>query len=181
MIAALGMCVQAVRDRRITVIDLGGGFGHYYGVAASSYQTRSWRWSICETPTVVGLARRTSAPAELDWILRDEACEEYDVGIASGVLQYLQDPHDGLRWLGMSCRFLILNRLPLWEIGCDEIAVQKAAGVLAYPSWFLSRSLFEEAVKAIGTVCLRWECVEDQAFFAGQRRSYAGMLIRTHA
>lgn len=180
-VAALGVCSQAIREGLLTVIDLGGGFGHYYGVATASFPGRSWRWCVCETPTVVALGRESAAPKGLDWALRDEVSTNFDIGVASGVLQYLPDPEDALRWLGATCRFLILNRLPLWDIPCNGITVQRADGVPAYPAWFLSRPLFEEAISDVGTVLLSWDCFDDRAYFKGQRRTYSGMVIKTHA
>jgi putative methyltransferase (TIGR04325 family) len=179
--ASLGVCLDDLGDTKVSVLDLGGGYGHYFGIAVSAFPTRHWNWTICEIPVVVGAALSMHPPPTLRWVDQSVVEGHYDIGLASGSLQYLEEPFGALDWLATRCKYLIINRTPLWPVDYNTISCQIVGGASAYPAWFLSRVQFDRYAREVGEILFEWENIEDQAYFAGCRAAYSGMLIQVHA
>ena len=131
----------------LRVLDFGGALG------ASYWQSRPFlsptvniTWDIVEQPNFVAAGREHFADTPLRFfgtIQEAEAATEHDVLLASGVIQYLENPG----WLfdqakASSCPYFILTRLPLQETGSDYAAVEHVPPSIyqaTYPAWFFDR------------------------------------------
>jgi putative methyltransferase (TIGR04325 family) len=136
--------------RRVSILDWGGGIGHYYEYA-----------------------RRLRPDLELDYIIKDMAptCEigcklvpdvvftsdeaqalphSYDLVFASSSLQYSRDFYGVLaRLCDPAAGWLMVTRSPFVNHNDDFIVVQRPHryGYLTeYPAWFINRSRFLAAV-----------------------------------
>lgn len=181
VVAAIGAVLQHLGERATRrVLDFGGSYGHHFGVARAAFPSFAWDWTVCDTPRVADYGRALGAPRSLRWNSREEVAGTFDIALASGSLHYVEEPAAVLEWLMRDSRFVIVNRTPLWPLDKDAISYQVVDGAPAYPAWFLSRASFERRINASGQVLMTWTN-SDQAFFAGHRGPYTGMVIRTDA
>ena len=182
IVAAIGSVTPCLREHEsLRVLDFGGGYGHYFGLASAVFPTWGWKWTVCETSAVVDQALGLGAPPALRWTTQDDASGEFEIALASASLHYVRDPAAALEWLLHKSRFVIINRTPLWPIAEDAVSCQAVDGQAAYPAWFLSRAVFERNVSALGQILITWSNTEDRAFFAGHRGVYSGAVITSDA
>lgn len=113
------LLVFAFTDKSsLNVLDLGGGGGtHFHVVKKLISKKVSLKWAVVETPQMA-IAGQNEFKDELTYFTKtNEAIEHLgtaDIALASGVLQYLEDPIQGLRDL-MNCNanFMFITRTAL--------------------------------------------------------------------
>lgn len=137
---------------RVSVLDWGGGLGHYALLARAVLPEVSYDWHCREVPTVA------RAGAELNpevTFHTDDACLDgrYDLVFASGSLQYEPDWRALLRRLGAAARgALLVTRLPIALEASSFVVLQRAHAygyATEYIGWVLSRDeLLAEASAA---------------------------------
>jgi putative methyltransferase (TIGR04325 family) len=146
LVAALGYVASATRGN-LRVLDFGGSLGSSY------WQSRPFlspavnlAWDVVEQPHFVAAGREHFADTPLRFfgtIQEAQAATEHDVLLASGVIQYLENPD----WLfdrakASSCPYFILTRMPLQETGRDYAAIEHVPPSIyqaTYPVWFFDR------------------------------------------
>jgi putative methyltransferase (TIGR04325 family) len=128
VLAALLRAATRARGR-LNVIDFGGSLGSTYRQCRAFLSVvTSLRWSVIEQPHFVDRGRARFQTDELRFHCDlGEAVSEAapDVVLASGVLQYLEEPYrvlDGLAALG--ARMVIVDRTPWGERSDDIITLQ---------------------------------------------------------
>ena len=165
----------------LQVLDLGGAFGQLARTVAWAWPHTEIDWTVWELPEVVAAAADLAGThGNLTLSYTDRAPDRsVDLAIASGVLQYLPEGLARLPLLASVARWIFIDRLPLWPIGEDRLAVQHESvlGSALYPVWFLAENQAEVVIRSVGTIELRWWHRQDAAFFAGFRRHYQGLLI----
>ncbi len=151
--APLLAALQQLADRsggRLSVIDVGGALGTtYWRHRWWLERLREFRWDIVERPPVVEAGRTHLADTPLRFfhtIADAEAQGPHDVLLASGVVQYLETPHDTVAdWLERRVPFLIFNNLPVHAGAPDRLTVQHVPPSIyaaSYPVWFFNRERF---------------------------------------
>ena len=142
--------VAARRGGRLRLVDFGGGLGTSY------YQNRKFlaglaeiRWSIVEQSAFAACGREEFTDEHLTFHEDLEACVSStrpDAILLSGVLQYLESPHDLLtRVNSLGLDTILVDRTPFLLQGEDRLTVQAVPpGILegSYPCWFLNRDGF---------------------------------------
>ena len=120
--------------------------------------------------------------AELTFVDEAEGLRShYDLGIASGSLQYVERPWDTLRLLLSKVSLLIVDRLPLIEGTSDRLTIQRVPPWIyraTYPAWFLARANWARATG--GAVLDSWSLPE-QVWLDRQRVTDAGYLLRSRS
>ena len=136
--------VAAGRDR-ISVLDWGGGLGHYAVLARAVLPETSFDWHCREVPSIAA----TGATANPEVTFHsDDACLErsYDLVLASGSLQYEEDWAALLRRLGAATNDLLLvTRLPIALASPSFVVLQRAGAYgyeTEYAGWVVSRDAF---------------------------------------
>lgn len=100
------------RDR-LSVLDWGGGFGHYQVLARSVLSRLTLDWHVQETPAVAARGRELNP--EVTFHDDDAALDgRYDLVVASSSIQYAEDWRALLERLARSAeRYLYLARVPI--------------------------------------------------------------------
>lgn len=187
LVAALGIALaQTLPGDRLSVVDIGGASGYYRSVAAAAFPGRELRWTVVENPTLAARGAQRPAVPGLSWTtdLSAALADRPDFVLASAVVNYLPEPVEVLRSLAGRAPWLLLTRLPLWPFPQHQAAVQRlgrrrAAG--SYPTWFFSETRLLQQLEPDWRLVLRYEVPQDSAFFAGTRRTYAGLLLQEQA
>ena len=129
------------RDR-LSVLDWGGGFGHYHALARSVLPAVELDWHVKETPAVAARGRELNPDVAFH---EDDACldRRYDLVVASSSLQYAEDWRALLeRLAGAAERYLYVARVPIAASAPSFVVVQRphAHGYdTEYVGWVLSR------------------------------------------
>jgi putative methyltransferase (TIGR04325 family) len=128
--------------QRVSVLDWGGGFGHYAVVARAVLPEVELDWHCRELPSIA----RAAAEANPDVTFHtDDACLDatYDLVLASSSLQYAPDWASLLRRLaGATVGFLLVTRLPIAREAPSFVVLQRADAYgydTEYCGWVLSR------------------------------------------
>jgi putative methyltransferase (TIGR04325 family) len=137
---------------RVSVLDWGGGLGHYAVLARAVLPEVELDWHCREVPSVA----RAGAAANPDVTFHtDDGCLEasYDLVLASSSLQYEPDWAKLLRRLARATAgFLLVTRLPIALEAPSFVVLQRADAYgydTEYCGWVLSRSeVLDEASRA---------------------------------
>jgi putative methyltransferase (TIGR04325 family) len=133
----------AARNRdRISLLDWGGGLGHYYALARSVVPDLELDYHCKETPAVCEQGRELLEEATF---YEDESCLEgrYDLVMASSALQYERDWQSLLARLANAAeRYLYVARVPVALRAESFIVLQRAYAHgydTEYLGWVLNR------------------------------------------
>ena len=147
------VAARAARKReRVSVLDWGGGLGHYAVLARAVLPDTRFDWHCREVPSVA--AAGASANPEVTFHTDDTCLERrYDLVLASSSLQYAQDWSALLVGLARATSGLLLvTRLPIALGASSFVVLQRAAAYgygTDYAGWVLSRDEFlAEAARA---------------------------------
>jgi putative methyltransferase (TIGR04325 family) len=137
----------------ISVLDWGGGLGHYAVLARAVLPEVRLDWHCREVPSVA----RAGESANPDVTFHvDDACLErrYDLVVASSSLQYEPDWKALLHRLGgATVGLLLVTRLPIALQAPSFVVLQRARGygyATEYLGWVVSRDELLEAASAAG-------------------------------
>ena len=144
----------AARGReRVSLLDWGGGIGHYYPLSRAVLPGVEIDYHCKDVPTLCEHGRELFPEAR--FCSDDESCLDraYDLVLASGSLQYSEQWQETLRRLaGVADRFLYVTRLPVALAADSFVVVQRpyAYGYeTEYLGWVVSRrELLEAAADA---------------------------------
>jgi putative methyltransferase (TIGR04325 family) len=145
--------LRRILDTNTRVLDYGGNVGvHYHAYARYLEYPAGLEWLVCELPTMVTLgehiARQRNA-TNLSFTTNFRQAEGSDVLIASGVLQYIQEPlAERLASLRARPRHLLLNKLPLYD-GEPFVTLQNGGPVFA-PQHVFKRGEFLSGLRTLG-------------------------------
>jgi len=136
----------------LSVLDWGGGLGHYAVLARAVLPEVTLDWHCREVPSVAAAGARANPEVTFH---TDDACLEltYDLVLASSSLQYEPDWQRLLRRLaGAASGFLLVTRLPIALEAPSFVVLQRAQGygyATEYLGWVVSRDeLLAEASAA---------------------------------
>lgn len=184
LVAAAGSVIsKRTTEGPFHVLDMGGASGDYAWALRTAFPTLDLRWTVLETPVVVQQMRKAETPNWMTWTADPDEIGPTHLGLASAVLNYVPDPNQTLMWLATHCPWFIVTRLPLWPIASARAAVQrptKRESGGSYPTWFFSDSTFRKDLRKFGSIEMSWDVPEDTAVFAGTRRDYVGLLIKSN-
>lgn len=185
-IAAFGMALDALGEKPIKVMDVGGGDGTYSGLIMAAFPNREFRWTVLETPTVIAAYMSKSNSSQVAWTSDIDAVSQgaHDVVFASGAVQYFAQPDEILRSIMVGAEFAIITRAPLWPFDHHRPAAQfvRRGTNIGYPTWFLSDEVFRQMIDAGGgRVAAEWSATRDSIYFEGFRLDCRGVLIDCRA
>ena len=137
---------------RVSVLDWGGGLGHYAVLARAVLPGVELAWHCREVPSVAAAGRSINPEVTFH---EDDAClgHSYDFVLASSSLQYEPDWRSLLRRLAAATSGLLLvTRLPIALEAASFVVLQRAGAygyATEYLGWVVSRrELLAEAAEA---------------------------------
>jgi putative methyltransferase (TIGR04325 family) len=140
------MWIAAQNKGKLNIIDFGGSLGSTY---FQNYQLLKCldelSWNIIEQPNFVSVGKKEFETHQLKFFTSIESCLEGDKPRAillSGVLQYLEKPHDFLKNLiCYNFEYIIVNRTSFIDDTKDKLTIQNIPEKIysgSYPSWFFN-------------------------------------------
>jgi putative methyltransferase (TIGR04325 family) len=110
--------MQKYKENIKNVFDFGGHIGvHYYSYSRYLNYSKLNKWTVCDVESVINEGKKiasTQKTESLSFVTDIDSCENYDLLLISGSLQYLEwELHTKLQNLKIMPKFIIVNMLPL--------------------------------------------------------------------
>lgn len=173
----------AGRDR-ISVLDWGGGLGHYAVLADAVLPQTTFDWHCREVPSIAAAGAKANPSVTFH---ADDRCLDrtYDLVFASSSLQYEPDWERLLgRLAAATTGFLFVTRVPV-ALETESFAVLQRAGAYGYETeyagWVIARSRLLTAAESAGLVLERELLLDAWMSPAGAAESpigHRGFLFR---
>lgn len=164
----------------IRVLDFGGAGGNHFELFSRIIGTNKLDYTIVESAPMVEKYKQFETES-LRW-LTEIPEGTFDIVLCSASIQYTQDPLSVLgKLLGIS-KFLILDRLSVYN-GNEHVLMKqnyfsRSTGRVSYPCWYFSEeALFSKFLNKQDTV-FKWEVPEDSPWVFGKRRPNIGLLVK---
>jgi putative methyltransferase (TIGR04325 family) len=122
------IALTAHHKERISVLDWGGGLGHYYQLAQATNPGVEIDFHCREVPALVEIGRELNP--SVTWHADEEYLNNYfDLVMVNGSLQYVEDWQEKLRQLARVAKdYFFLTRLPVVENASSFVAIQREYG-----------------------------------------------------
>jgi len=170
----------------ITLLDWGGGIGHYYLISQTLVAEIEIEYHCKDVPLLIDHARQLFPQGHF---YSDDSClaRQYDLVLASGSLQYSRDWATVLRGLASATGgYLYVANLPIVETVPSFVFVQRPYRFgyeTEYLGWALNRKEFLECSKGSGLELVREFIMGHHPIIHGapEQNEYRGFLFRpTH-
>lgn len=148
MTFAYVVSLSAERRDAVSVLDWGGGTGHYYAFARALLPRLRLDYHVRDLPVFVSEGRRVLPSVTFH---EDDTCllHQFDLVVASSSLQYSEHWQETFASLARaSARYLYITRLPLSEEAPSFVVLQRAeyhGYGTEYLGWVLNRDQFLES------------------------------------
>jgi putative methyltransferase (TIGR04325 family) len=168
----------------LSVLDWGGGLGHYYLLAQRLLWSTALDYHCKDVPLMCHGGRELLPEVAFHESEVDCFARSYDLVLASSSLQYTED------WKGLIARlapaadgYLYITRLPIVHSAPSFVVVQRpyAYGYATeYLGWFLNKGEFVDHVQSQGMELVREFLVQERphVYGAPEQGRYHGFLFR---
>jgi putative methyltransferase (TIGR04325 family) len=150
----------------LTMLDWGGGLGHYYLIGRALLPDVKIDFHCKEVPLMADVGRKLNP--DVHWYT-DESClnQKFDLIMMNGSLQYIQDWRAALRRISSSVLdYLFLARVPVVQKNPGYVAVQRAYGTkMLHPQ--INQEVLLKAVQDLGLTIAREFIVGDRPYIKG--------------
>src|SRR4030042_3606352 len=126
---AFVLALAAHQKATLSVLDWGGGLGHYYLIGKAVLPDVALDFHCKDVPLMAEAGKRLNP--EVHWYA-DESClrRDYDLIMINGSLQYIQDWAGTLQRIASAVKgYLFLTRIPVVDNGPGFVAIQRAYGI----------------------------------------------------
>lgn len=176
---------RAARNKaKLSMLDWGGGAGHYAVIARALLPDVEIRYTCKDLPILCALGREFLPGDEF---LDDEDAalgKRYDLVLSSSSLQYSRNPYaTAARLCHAAAEWLMITRLPVIEELDDFVVIQRpyAYGYATeYPGWFINRKRLIHFIEDQGFALEREFLVDERPYVpnAPEQCRYGGFLFR---
>jgi putative methyltransferase (TIGR04325 family) len=178
------LALAADGKSEVSLLDWGGGLGHY-GILAQSLLRGKRIHYFCKEVPVLCAAGRKALPSGTFMETWDECrARSYDLVLVSGSLHYSVDWRQSLEELASVCdSYLLVTRLPIIHSAASYVAVQRPYGCgyqTEYLGWCINRAEFLDQAGAMGMELIRELLVDERPAIHGapEQPEYRGFLFR---
>jgi putative methyltransferase (TIGR04325 family) len=153
------LALTAWKKDRITLLDWGGGVGHYKLVGQALLPHLEIEYHCKDVPLLCKAGRELQPSAS--FYDEDESCfaRDYDLVLASGSLEYAEDWKNVMRRLaGASRHYVYIARLPIVRRTGSFTVIQRPyqhGYATEYVSWVLNRQEFLGHARSLGLRLVR--------------------------
>ena len=168
---------------RISLLDWGGGIGHYCVYTRALMPDVALDYHCRELPRLARAGRSVLPEATFHDSDESALARRYDVVMASSSLQYSRDWRRVLANLaGIAAPYLYVTRMPFVDHAPSFVVVQRPHrhGYLTeYPGWFINRGEFLTEAAELGLRLEREFLVDERPFVPGapEQAAYRGFLF----
>ncbi|WP_279387772.1 methyltransferase, TIGR04325 family [Roseicella frigidaeris] len=176
----------AAGRKRISVLDWGGGIGHYAAIARAVLPEIEIDYTVCDRPSLCEAGRQVLP--EVRFVSDPAECfaRRYDLVLASGSLQYVHDWQAQFRQLAAAAEgWMFLSRTPFVRSPSSFVVVQRPWSADGYRTEYLthvfSHAALVTAAQAAGLVLEReFMMIGERVAAAGAPEpfEYRGFLLR---
>jgi putative methyltransferase (TIGR04325 family) len=177
---AYALALAAQRKRRLSMLDWGGGVGHFGVIARAVLPEVEIRYLCVDLPELCERGRQLDSQATFvsddSWTRR-----RFDFSLASGSLQCIEDWRPVLASLARATDgYLLVTRLPVVSRAASFVVAQRHYDV-ELPCWVLNRDEFLAAAAEAGLRIRREFFVLEAMGIAGasERFRWRGFLFST--
>jgi putative methyltransferase (TIGR04325 family) len=150
----------------LSILDWGGGLGHYYQIAKAVMPDVSFEFHCKEVPLMAEVGRLLNP--EVHWYSDESYLERsYDLVMVNGSLQYMEDWNGTLRQLSQVVKeHFFLTRLPVVEHVPSFVAIQREYDIEMLHQQFNKDEVLE-FVESLGLRRVREVVVGDRPYIHG--------------
>jgi putative methyltransferase (TIGR04325 family) len=184
MAFAYVLALAARNKARLSMLDCGGGIGHYCLLARALLPDVSLDYSCWDVPTLCRGGRQV-LPNEAFHDRADEAfARTYDLVLCSGALQYFEDWGDVARRMAAATDgYLYVTRVPVVHRVKSFVVVQRPYRYgyqTEYLGWFLNRQELLDRFRSLGMTLVRELLIQERYDVpsAPEQADYRGLLFR---
>jgi putative methyltransferase (TIGR04325 family) len=183
---AYSLALAAADRPAVSLLDWGGGVGHYYPLARALLTGTAIQYTCLDVPTLCATGRTLNTDAEFVSDAADLAGRRFDFVLSSSSLQYAERWRETLATLATLTRgYLLVTRLPIvWNVP-SFVVVQRPYWVYdtEYQGWFLNRLELLEAATSVGLQLVRELALDEAPDVPGapEQCRYRGFLFRPQA
>ncbi len=148
------LAVAAWMKAEISVLDWGGGLGHYQRIGRALLPDVGLNYHCCEVPALARAGKLLNP--EITWHTGEQCLEAtYDLVMINGSLQYMRDWRNALQRLARAASgYLFLTRVPVIARGPSFVAVQRAYGTVMLHQQLPQREILD-SVQELGFTTFR--------------------------
>lgn len=159
MCYAYVLTLAARKKDRLTILDWGGGSGHYYPISKALLPDLEIEYHCYDVPLLCKNGRELLPDAYFHEKVEDVFQKKYDLIISSSSLQYFENWKDILYQLAVACEgYLFITRLPIVHKASSFVVVQRPychGYHTEYLSWVFNRQEFLKNAEGIGLRLIR--------------------------
>lgn len=163
----------------VKVLDWGGELGFHNLMFSKFLPKICFDWTVWETPAMCERGQSEFANKYLRFTTNPT--KNYDVLIASGTMQCVDDPQK--YWeliLAIKPKFIIFNRFPFITEYNDRLTIQYVPSSVyeaSYPAWFFSREKWMQIFNQKYEIIAEWDDVFDSANIPSSK--YVGFILKS--
>lgn len=175
--------LAAGRQARVSILDWGGGLGHYDVVARALRPDLALDYHVADVPLLCQAGRALLPEVRFSADPAEYLARTYDLVMASGSLHYAEDWKGTVASLARASRpYLYVTRLPLVQRVASFVVVQRPAAHgydTEYLGWFLNRDEFLAHMADLGARLVREFLVDERPVTVGapEQGEFRGFLF----
>jgi putative methyltransferase (TIGR04325 family) len=181
MAFAYALARASATQQRLSVLDWGGGLGHYFVLARSLFPSLGLEYDVFDLPETCAAGERLLP--DVRYVAEEQALREtYDFSIAVGSLHYSRDWQTTLHNIAARTReYVYVGRLPCVRRVPSFVAVQRAHRY-GYRTellcWIINRDELFAAASSAGLSLVRELLIAESVDIAhAPERSHAGGFL----
>jgi putative methyltransferase (TIGR04325 family) len=186
---SFGYALGRVAERRegVTVLDWGGGLGHYYVYARALFPDLKLDYVVKDFPGFCEAGRKLLPDARYISNETEALSRSYDFVFASSSVPYTRDLYKLIdRLCDSAAEWLMITRTPMIENHDDFVVVQRPymyGYMTEYAGWFINRRRLVDFVLARGFRLERQFLVAEEQYVpnAPERGIDSGFLFRRNS
>ena len=175
-LAAQGQCI-------LSVLDWGGGIGHYYLFSRAAVPEMELDYTVKELPSFCEAGRKVLPAVKFVSTEEEAFSRKYHLVVASSSLWYAPDWRGLLRRLAdVTEGYLYITRMVFVDISDSYVALQRpslAGYMTEYATWIMNRREFVEAAQAANLEPIREFLLGPGPYVykAPEQGTYGGFLL----
>lgn len=159
MCYAYALMLTARKKDSLTILDWGGGIGHYYAISKALLPDVNIEYSCYDLPLLCQLGRELMPELSYYDKMDDALRKRYDLVLVSSSLQYFENWSEIVRKLAeVTGLFLYVTRLPIVQHASSFVVLQRPYRYgyeSEYLGWFLNREEFIRCTEQTGMRLIR--------------------------
>jgi putative methyltransferase (TIGR04325 family) len=185
MAYAYVLALAARRKERLSLLDWGGGIGHYFILSQRLLPDLDIEYYCKDLPLLCEAGRDVLPQAQFVESEEDVVKRRYDLVLASGSLQYSEDWKSVARLLASVAHpYLYVTRMPIVRRCKSFVALQRVYAygyATEYMCWFLNREEFLEHMTSLDVGLVREFVFKKHPMVkhAREQAEIQGFLFRT--